>query len=190
MTLLHPERWWYLSDLARHLEVSPSSLQRELKALTEAGILHRRQDGNRVYFQAHPDCPFLAELQSLLIKTVGVVGVLQKALQPFAAYIDWAFIYGSIARAEELATSDVDLMIIGNVGLAELTPALRHAEQWLSRLVNPTLYTRAEFVTKLTSGHHFLESVIDGEKLFILGSPHELHAAISHSPSAAARHKP
>jgi DNA-binding transcriptional ArsR family regulator len=62
-TLLHPERWWYLSDLAKHLGVRPSNLQRELAALTSAEILHQRRDGNRVYFQASPDCPFLPELQ-------------------------------------------------------------------------------------------------------------------------------
>jgi DNA-binding transcriptional ArsR family regulator len=189
-TLLHPERWWYLSDLARHLAVTPSSLQRELQSLTEAGILCRRREGNRVYFQANSDCPFLGELQSLLTKTVGLVEVLRKALTPFAARIAWAFIYGSMARAEALATSDVDLMVVGEVGLAELTPALRRAEKRLSRPVNPTLYTQAEFVTKLTAGHHFLTSVVDGDKLFVLGSPHELQTASSRPPGATARHQP
>jgi DNA-binding transcriptional ArsR family regulator len=172
------------------LEVTPSSLQRELRALTDAGILRRRREGNRVYFQANPDCPFLGELQSLLTKTVGVVEVLRKALTPCAARIDWAFIYGSMARAEALSTSDVDLMIVGEVGLAELTPALRRAEKRLSRPVNPTLYSHTEFVTKLTVGHHFLKSVIDGEKLFVLGSPHELQTVISGPPGARARHQP
>src|SRR5215813_13177005 len=112
-TVLHPDRWWYLSDLAKHLGVRPSSLQRELATLVEAGILQRREDGNRVYFQANPDCPFLSELQGLLVKTAGIVDVLRETLAPFAKRIDWAFIYGSVARAEELASSDVDLMIIG-----------------------------------------------------------------------------
>jgi DNA-binding transcriptional ArsR family regulator len=77
-TLLHPDRWWYLSDLAKHLGTRPSSLQRELAALVDAGILNRRQDGNRIYFQPHPDCPFLPELQGLLVKTVGVVDALRE----------------------------------------------------------------------------------------------------------------
>jgi DNA-binding transcriptional ArsR family regulator len=146
-TVLHPERWWYLSDLAKHLHVPPSSLQRELAALVDAGILRSRRDGNRVYFQPNPDCPFLPELQGLLVKTAGVVDTLREVLSRFATRIDWAFVYGSMARAEELASSDVDLMIIGQVGLAELTPALRRAEARLSRPVNPTLYTREEFAT-------------------------------------------
>jgi predicted nucleotidyltransferase len=121
----------------------------------------------------------------LLVKTAGVVDTLQEVLRRFATRIDWAFVYGSMARAQELASSDVDLMIIGQVGLAELTPALRRAEGRLGRAVNPTLYTREEFATKLHAGHHFLKTVLDGEKLFILGDPHEL-AAASHGPPGTA----
>jgi predicted nucleotidyltransferase len=151
-----------------------------------ADILHQRRDGNRVYFQANPDCPFLPELQGLLVKTTGMVDVLHEALTPFAKRIHWAFIYGSVARAEELATSDVDLMIIGKLGLAELAPALRHAERRLSRAVNPTLYTCAEFATKLRARDHFLASVLAGARLFLLGDPHELAAAIGPSPGTDA----
>ena len=188
-TVLHLDRWWYLSDLAKHLGVRPSSLQRELTALADAGILRRRHDGNRVYFQANPDCPFLPELQGLLAKTAGVVDVLREELEPFAARIDSAFIYGSMARAQEIATSDVDLMIIGQVGLAELAPALRGAEQRLSRPVNPSLYSLAEFVTKAQGGHPFIKTVLDGDKLFIFGSLHEPAAATQHPPGTAAHHE-
>jgi len=189
-TLLHPDRWWYLSDLAKHLGVRPSSLQRELAALTNAEILCRRRDGNRVYFQANPDCPFLPELQGLLVKTAGMVDVLRETMAPWAKRIDWAFIYGSVARAEELAASDVDLMIIGKVGLADLAPALRRAEKRLSRAVNPSLYSREEFAKKLRVRDHFLTAVLTGAKLFILGDSHELAAATPQSPGAATHHEP
>jgi DNA-binding transcriptional ArsR family regulator len=190
-TLLHPGRWWYLSDLAKHLGIRPSSLQRELAALVDAGILNRRQDGNRVYFQANADCPFLPELQGVFVKTVGVVDVLREVLSRFAKHIDSTFVYGSMARATEItASSDVDLMIVGQVGLADLTPALRRAEARLGRPVNPTLYTREEFATKLQAGHHFLKAVLDGEKLVILGDPHDLAAAPHHPPRADTRDQP
>lgn len=175
-TLLHPEREWYLSHLAHHLGVRPSSLQRELAALTSAAILVRRVDGNRVYFRANPDCPFLPELQGLLIKTVGVAETVREALAPLAAGITWACLYGSVARAEELATSDVDLLVVGTVGLADLAPALRRAEQRLGRPVNPTVYSEAEFRTKLATGDHFLTAVLDGTTLSLLGDRHELAA--------------
>ncbi len=111
-----------------------------------------------------------------MTKTVGLVDVLRQMLEPFAHRIDWAFVYGSIARAEELASSDIDLLIIGCVGLADIAPALRQAETRLNRPVNPILYTQEEFATKYTAGHAFLQTVLDGEKLFILGDPHALAA--------------
>jgi len=165
--------------LARHLGVRPSSLQRELATLVDAEILRQRRDGNRIYFQPNPDCPFLAELQGLMAKTAGLVDVLHEVLEPFAKRIDWAFVYGSMARSEALASSDVDLMIIGCTGLADIAPALRQAERRLNRPVNPAVYSREEFATKFASGHAFLHTVLDGAKLFILGDPHELAATFS-----------
>src|SRR5436190_13240528 len=138
-TVLNPDRWWYLSDLAHHLLVRPSSLQRELTALVDAGILRRRRDGNRVYYQPDPACPFLRELQGLLIKTAGLADVLKEALQPFSDLIDFAFIYGSVARNQEVSESDIDLMIIGPVRLVELSSALREAERRIQRVINPAL---------------------------------------------------
>src|SRR5437016_1143340 len=108
-TLLQPERWWYLSDLARHLGVPPSSLQRELASLVAAGILLRRQDGNRVYVRPDPACPFLPDLQGLLTKTAGIADVLRETLHPFASQIQAAYLYGSLARGTEGSQSDADL---------------------------------------------------------------------------------
>ncbi len=124
------------------------------------------------------------------MKTAGIVDVLWETLTPFAKRIDWAFIYGSVARAEEFAASNVDLMMIGKVGLADLPSALRRAERRLSRAVNPTLYRREEFGTKLRAGQHVLATVLDGAKLFILGESHALAAATSQSPGPGTRRKP
>ena len=93
-TVLEPRRSWYLSDLAKHLERRPSSLQQPLAALVSAGVLTRRKDGNRVYFQANPECPFLGDLQGLLAKTVGLVDVVREAVAPLEARIRVAFITG------------------------------------------------------------------------------------------------
>ncbi|MCK4340787.1 MAG: transcriptional regulator [Phycisphaerae bacterium] len=176
-TLMQPERWWYLSDLAKHLHRTPSSLQRPLAALVESGILRRREDGNRVYFQPDPECPFLSELQSIIVKTVGLVEFLRELLEPLRNRIDCAFVYGSIARAEEVASSDIDLMLIGDATRFDFTPALREAENRLNRPVNATVYKRDEFAKKLSVGNHFLQAVLDKEKLFIVGSEHDLERA-------------
>ena len=122
--LIDPARSWYLSDLARHLGVAPSSLQRELHSLVRGGILLRNADGNRVYFRSDPDCPFLSELRGIILKTVGLRNVLQECLDPLRDRIQVAFVYGSMARSQERSASDVDLMVIGSVGLSQIAPVL------------------------------------------------------------------
>lgn len=176
-TLMHPDRWWFLADLARHIGVPPSSLQREMDALVGAGILLRRQEGKQVYFKPDPNCPILCELQGIMIKTLGLVDVLRSILEPFKKSIKVAFVYGSIARSEELSESDVDLMIVGTTSLADLSPAIQKAEERLGRQVNPTLFSPEEFAKKVKQGHHFLKTVLEDEKLFILGSKDELAEA-------------
>ena len=125
--LLQPSRSWYLTDLARHLGTPKTSLQRELANLEGAGIILRRTQGRQVHYQANRTCPFFPELQGLLAKTAGLVDVIRDALKRPKGGISFAFIYGSIARGEEVAESDVDLMVVGRAGLSELAPALRKA---------------------------------------------------------------
>jgi uncharacterized protein len=188
-TLMDPTREWYLSDLARHIGVAPSSLQRELASLVEAGILRRRADGNRTYYRAETDNPIFGDLRGLLLRTAGLKDVLAECLARFRSRIDVAFVYGSIAREDDHAASDVDLMIIGDVRLSELATALKDAEDRLLRPVNPSIYTPAEAAVKLRAGHHFLGTVMGGVKLFIVGGRDELAAALEHEPRPAAHHE-
>jgi predicted nucleotidyltransferase len=189
-TLMQPERWWYLSDLAAHLGRSPSSLQLEVARLAEAGILETRQEANRTYYRPNPDCPLLPELTGLIAKTVGLVDVLRRALAPLLNKIEWAFIYGSLARGAEIAESDVDLLVIGDVKLSELARPLKTAERHLGRPVNPTVFPRCEFASKLRAGHHFVRSVIAGEKLFLVGDPSEFAKAFASEAVAPSQDKP
>jgi DNA-binding transcriptional ArsR family regulator len=189
-TLLCPDRWWYLSDLARNLRVTPSSLQRELSALVDAGILRRRSEGNRVYYQPDPDCPFLGELQGLLSKTAGLADILKEALQPYWQSIKFAFVFGSIARQEETSASDVDLMIVGDVGLSELSPALREAERRIHRSINPAVYSWEEFSRRTAANDHFLSTVMRAEKLFLKGNDDELAEALIRPAGSPAHHQP
>lgn len=173
-TLMEPDRWWYLSDLARQLGVHHATLQRELARLTKAEILLRKRDGNRTYYRANPDSPIFPELRNLLTKTAGLVDALRDALRPFEKAVEVAFVYGSVARAAEVSESDVDLMIVGHLSLKVLAPGLRKAEQRLRRPVNPSVYGEAEFARKLASGNHFLRNVLDKEKLFVVGTQGDL----------------
>jgi predicted nucleotidyltransferase len=189
-TLLQPERSWYLLELARHLHVRPSSLQRELRLMTEAGILKRSQNGNRVYFQAEPACPIRPELALILAKTVGVVDVLRKNLAPIQDYIAAAFVYGSVAASSERSTSDIDVMVIGTAPLSEVAPVLRRAEERLGRAVNPTVYSLAEFRRRIEQEAHFLKTVLGEEKLFVIGTQDDLAKLASRPKDKIASHQP
>lgn len=188
-TLLEPERWWYMSDLARHLGVSPSSLQRELQSLVSAGILVRREEGRQVYFRADPECPVLSELQGIMVKTAGVADVLRAALASFNESIDCAFIYGSFAKGTVVSESDIDVMVIGEVGLSELSPALKDAAEKIGRSVNPTVYPAMEFAKKLASGQHFLSTVMREERLYLIGDENKLAETSGKRPGAKAPDK-
>src|SRR2546429_591920 len=85
-----------------------------------------------------------------------------------------ALIYGSMARREEKAESDIDLMIVGKVTPEDVLARTGDVEPLLGRAVNPTVYSEAEFKTKLASGNHFLNSVLRGEKVFLIGEKDEL----------------
>ena len=183
-TLLQPQRSWYLQELAGHLRVRPSSLQRELARLVAAGILTRRRDGNRVHYRADDACPILVDLRGLLTKTIGLVDVLRESLAPFAASIDWAFVYGSVARGEENSASDIDLMIVGRMGSGDLTLTLRQARHQLGRPVNASVYGTDEFTKKIRSGNHFLTTVWGEKKLAIQGNLDELATVVGRQSSA------
>jgi predicted nucleotidyltransferase len=178
-TLLQPGRWWFMTELARHLETSPSSLQRELESLVDAGLLERRQDGRRSYLRANSASPLFADLRGLLEKTRGLVPALTKALMPFGGRIELAFLYGSIARGDEHSASDVDLVIVGTLRQIDLLPALRKLETRFHREVNVTLFSPEEFRAKLAAGDHFLRSVLKGKTILLKGALHELEETAS-----------
>jgi predicted nucleotidyltransferase len=177
-TLTQPDKWWYLSELAQFLRTTPSSLQRDLKALVDGGILEQRREGTRAYVKADTRSPLFADLHGLVEKTAGLLPTLRRLLEQFDTRVDVAFVYGSIARGEEHATSDVDLLVIGTVGLAELAPALRKVEEQLGREVNVTSYSQAEFRTKVGGGDHFLTEVLRGSKQFVKGGQRDLDEVV------------
>lgn len=178
-TLLRPEKAWYLRELAESLELSPSSIQRELAGLTSAGILQSWKDGNRTYFRADPNCPVLPQLQEILVKTVGVVDLLRAHLEPIAKDIAVAFIYGSIASGSAGSGSDVDLMVVGKVGLSNVSVAVRTAEEKLGRTINPVILSPAEAWRKLKDKQHFIETVRKGPKVFLVNQDNELAKAFN-----------
>lgn len=174
LLLLRPEQSLHVREIARATGKAPGTLLRELNALAEAGVLARRRVGNQVHFQANAACPIFEDLRNILKKTVGVADVLREALAPLAGDIRAAFVYGSIARGEERAGSDIDLMVVGEARFADVVAALAPAQELVRREVNPNVYPALEFKRKLAAGEPFLKRVLADRKIFIIGDEDEL----------------
>ena len=170
----HPEERFYLRQIVRASGYGLGPVQRELKLLTENGILRRSVQGKQVYFQADSESLIYPDLKSLLTKTAGIGGTLRDSLAPLAARIKVAFIYGSVARGEERAESDIDLLVVGEATFAEVVAVLQGAQKALGREINPTVYPPDEFRAKVEGKHYFLSSVLEGPKIFLMGDEREL----------------
>lgn len=169
-----PDKWWYLSELAASAGTSPSSLQRELSAFAANGLLERKRDGGRTYFRAATASPYFAPIRELLDKALGPVNALSEALGTLADRIEAAFVYGSVAKGEDVAGSDVDVLIIGDAGLGDLVPILRPLERRFGREFNARCYSVTEFAEKFLNGNHFVRSVMREPKTFLVGEEDEL----------------
>ena len=176
LLFLHADRSYYVREIVRAADVGQGSVQRELRNLTAAGIIDREERGKQVHYRANRQSPVFEELRSLMVKTTGLADVLREALYPLADTIRVAFVYGSMATGEMDARSDVDLMVVGDVGFGAVVTALQEAQQKLSREVNPTVYPPAEFRQKLRANHHFLTRVTVGPKVFLIGDERDLRA--------------
>jgi predicted nucleotidyltransferase len=171
----HPDQSFYYRQITRQLDgVSDGALQRELNTLSRLGLIDRSTVGKQVFYRVNRNHPVFPELRALVAKTVGAIEVLRSALTSLANRISLAFIYGSMARQEERAESDIDLLIVGKVTPEDVIARLGDVESSLGRAVNPTVYSVAEFKTKLGSGNHFLNSVVRGKKVFLIGDEDEL----------------
>jgi len=164
----HPEQEFYVSQLIRLAGGSSAHVQRELRQFTREGLLTRTKAGNQVRYRANPDHPLFPDLRSLVLKTAGLVDVLRRALKDLSG-VRAAFVYGSLAKGDLRADSDVDIMIIGSVKFSEALEALNPAREAINRELNPTVLAPAEFRRRLSSEDHFLTQVVRGPKLFVVG---------------------
>jgi len=159
----------HLREIARRACLNSKTVMRELHAMRDAGILTAGRVGRQVIYRLNPDCPIYEELRSIIRKTVGLAGVLQEVLAPLRDRIELAYVYGSHASGEEKAESDVDLMIVGEVSLREVSAPLRRAREMLRRQINPTLYRTEEYKVALAEKNSFVKQVHDGPRIEIIG---------------------
>lgn len=169
-----PEESFYLRQITRIIGAGQGSVQRELKRLSEAGIISRVERDRQVHYRVNRDCPIFDELGRLMTKTAGLADVLREALGPLANQIKVAFVYGSQASGTAGASSDVDLLIVGEPDDLALHRAITQAEGHLVRAVNYTLLEGREFEHRREEKGGFLDRVLDGERIFIVGGPEDV----------------
>ncbi|MES2258824.1 MAG: nucleotidyltransferase domain-containing protein [Pseudomonadota bacterium] len=169
------QRSFYANEIIALAAVGSGTVQRELARLEASGLVMTKHIGNQKHYQANHDTPIFAELRSIVLKTFGAAGVLRAALQTLLPQVDVAFIYGSIAKGNEHAGSDIDLMVISAaLSHGQLLEALMSVKTQLGRDINPTLYTPEEFTQRRRDGKSFILRVLEQPKIFIQGVEHDL----------------
>jgi uncharacterized protein len=161
----------YLREIQRRTGSSLGAVQHELQKLRRLGLITARKDGNRVAYAASRAHPLYPEIHRLVMKTVGLVDLLRAPLM--RPNIEWAFVFGSFARGEETAESDLDLFVIGETGLREVTGFLSGIAEQVGREINPHVLRRAEFLKRKREQEPFLMRVLAAPKLFVVGDPHD-----------------
>lgn len=170
-----PDRSFHASEIIRLAKSGSGAVQREIEKLAKAGILDAETSGNRKIYRANRQSPIFGELHGIIVKTTGLLAPLRKALKKYQSNIEFAFVYGSIAKKSETAKSDIDLMIVGNnLAYGEIYSALQPAEKNLLRSINPNLMTPREWKEKSAGKSSFIKRIQSQPKLFVFGAENDL----------------
>lgn len=166
-----PERRFQSAEIIRLADSGTGAVHRQLQRLAAAGLVVVTREGNQKYYQAQKDSPIFPELHGLSVKTVGLVEPLRAALAKLADRILAAFVFGSVAKGNDHAASDLDLLVVSDsLAYADLYPALESAERLLARPINPTVMKRAEWNEKRAKRDSFAARIAAQPKLFVIGS--------------------
>ncbi|MDP1954559.1 MAG: nucleotidyltransferase domain-containing protein [Polaromonas sp.] len=182
LLLLHPDTDYHVRELARLTGTSAGTLHKELTRLAAAGLLLRKEQGNQVRYQANRQCPVFPELAGLLRKMTGAAEILTNALAPLQPPL--ALIFGSVASGTETAGSDVDVLVITELGFADVVRALHPAQAELGREINPVVYSAGEFKRRLQEQDSFVRGLLAKPVIFLTGTDHDLSQLAGHSAAA------
>jgi len=167
----HPERSVYASELIRDTGTGSGAAQRELARLEASGLVTSRRIGHQKHYQANADSPLFVDLRNIVMKTVGLVEPLRRALKPIESKIHKAFVFGSIAKGSDQANSDIDLMVVSDaLSYGDVFGALDKLSKTLGRTVNPTVYSEAEFSKRANGDSAFVTRVLEGPKIWVIGN--------------------
>jgi len=170
----HPEKSFYTKEIIRATGMGVATIKRELDRMLDAGIISMTKVGNQHHYKADADCPIYSELLSIVKKTFGIVDVIKFALLPLADHINWAFIFGSVASGKETSGSDIDLLIIGDVGLTDIASGLYEIQDTLGREINPKIYSNEEWIRMKNKKDAFIKEILKKPRMDVIGDANEL----------------
>ncbi|MEW8179596.1 MAG: nucleotidyltransferase domain-containing protein [Candidatus Thiodiazotropha endolucinida] len=168
-----PKRSFYTKEIIRLTGMGVATIKRELDRMLEVGILNMTRIGNQHHYQANPDCPIYHELLSIVNKTIGITDILNQALSSIVHNISWAFVFGSVASNQEISSSDIDLMVIGDIGFVETVNALHPIQDKIAREINPKLYQNDEWLELMKRKDPFIKDVLSKPRMDVIGDGHE-----------------
>jgi predicted nucleotidyltransferase len=170
-----PERSFYATELITLTGAGSGAVQRELARLEQSGLVTVHRLGTQKHYRANPESPLFAELCGIVRKTVGLAEPLREVLKPFERQIAAAFVYGSVAKGADTASSDIDLMVLSDtLTYAEVYAAVEPVSANVGRTVNPTVYSRRELSRRVKEGNAFVKRVLSQPKVWVLGGEDDL----------------
>ena len=165
-----PDRSFHVNELMRLANSGKGALQRELRRLTEPGLVSVTAVGNQKRYQANQSSPIFDELYAIVQKTFGLADVLRRALQPLEDRIVLAFVYGSVAKQADTVHSDIDLLVVSDIlSYQDLLASLAESESHLGRKINPAIYTVADLARRRAEDSSFIRRVLEQPKVFLIG---------------------
>ena len=173
LLLLRPDERFHVRELARMSAISAGSIHRELKAMAEAGLLIRAQVGNQVLYQADQNCPIYEELASIFRKTGGLADLVRVQLDALSDKISIAIVFGSVASGRQNSTSDIDILVLGDIELIDVVKVLSPLGQTLRREINPVVMTADKFAEHIRKNDRFALRVVEEPKIFVIGEASE-----------------
>jgi len=176
--LTHPDERYYQRQVAELTGHSLLQVQHALERIEQAGLIRREKSGNRVYYHTEKGHPAFTDLQQALLKTDALGIVLAQAIQPFWERLQLAFVFGSIAKGEAGPESDIDLFLLGDIRLKELSTILSGSSEQLRREINPVIMTVTDYKERLTQKNRFALELLETPKIWLKGNQDEFSAVV------------
>lgn len=168
-----PNELYYVRQLVRKTGEEINAVRRELEHLEKAGLLKKEPRGNRLYYWPNKSNLFFADLASMIAKTTGLGGEILKNRTKLGK-ISYALLSGKFVKRISRREDEVDLLIVGEVVMAELAALVKAEENRRKQEINYTVMTNDEFAFRKRRRDPFLLGILNNSKVLIIGEEEKL----------------